>query len=95
MTINFYMRETTWREMIEYVAEHLGEDVSTLQVAPNDDAIDVIFDNGHGSIEGPKFLAWTTNYVYFPVDYDGFETVGSAPRNPVKDGQEHVGRGGS
>lgn len=30
--------------------------------------------------------------VYFPVVYDGSEWLGSAPRDPERRGQEHVGR---
>jgi hypothetical protein len=55
--------------------------------------LDVDFDAGYGSPHGPRFTAWTTQRVYFPVVYDGAEWVGSAPRNPCDEATEHVGGG--
>ena len=62
-------------------------------VAPNEAALDEEFDARYGGPEGPNFLVWTTTHVWFPVCYDGAEWVGSAPRNPTNEGQEHVGGG--
>ena len=77
----------TWREMIEH--ELQGEEI--VAVAPTADVLDVEFDDGYGSPEGPNFLAWTDTRVIFPVCYDGAEWVGTAPRHPVIEGQQHVG----
>lgn len=76
----------TWREMI-----YLEDGESLIAVAPNEAVLDVPFDAGYGSSAGPDFLAWSQTRVFFPVVYDGAESVGSAPRNPTGQGQPHVG----
>ena len=53
--------------------------------------LDVRFDSGYGTSQGPAFTAWSAQRVYFPVVYDGAEWAGSAPRNPCDDDTEHVG----
>lgn len=79
----------TWRKMLE-TARH--DDASAVvAVAPSEDVLDVEFDDGYGGSEGPPVLIWTEQRVYFPVVYDGAEWLGSAPRNPTSEGQEHVG----
>lgn len=75
-------RGTTWRECFER---------ARAAVAPNEDALDVEFDPGYGGSKGAPVLIWTMRRVYFPVVYDGAEWMGSAPRNPVSQGQPHVG----
>lgn len=61
--------------------------------APGEGAFDVPFDDGYGGADGPAVLAWTERYVYFPVQYDGSEWLGCAPRNPQPLGQAHEGGG--
>lgn len=54
------------------------------------------FDGGYGGAEGCPFTAWTDNFVYFPVQYDGAEWVGSVPRHPnntLGPATNHVGGG--
>lgn len=51
----------------------------------------VPFDNGYGGSEGKPFTAWSEDYVYFPVVYDGSEWIERAPRNPCDEPTEHVG----
>lgn len=41
------------------------------------------FDSGFGGEEGYGFTLWTSARVYFPVCYDGAESVASVPRNPA------------
>lgn len=53
--------------------------------------LDAEFDHGYGGINGCPFTVWTEDWVYFPVVYDGAESVGSAPRNPCDVATEHVG----
>lgn len=77
---------TTWRKELAAVTTD-----PFVAVAPDEAALDVVFDDGYGGAEGPAFLVWTEEYVYFPVVYDGAEWVGRAPRNPRADGQRHVG----
>lgn len=76
----------TWRKLLEA----RGATVF-VEISPVWEVLDKEFDAGYGGPEGPEFLAWTTTHVWFPVVYDGAESVGSAPRNPVSEGQEHVG----
>jgi len=46
---------------------------------------------GHGIEEGEPFTLWTKDRVYFPVCYDGAESVGSVPRNPCDEVTFHIG----
>jgi hypothetical protein len=84
------MGMTTWRRELEQAME--GHDPGpVVAVAPNEDVLDVYFDDGFGGSDGPDVLIWTERNVYFPVVYDGSEWLESAPRNPQPDGQSHVG----
>ena len=65
--------------------------LSSVAYAPDEATFDESFDAGHGSTSGKPVLAWTADRVYFPVVYDGAEWMGSAPRNPVPEGQTHEG----
>ncbi|HET7406003.1 MAG TPA: hypothetical protein VFJ21_02550 [Mycobacteriales bacterium] len=62
-----------------------------MAVAPSEDVLDIEFDDTYGLAEGQPVLIWTEQRVYFPVVYDGAEWLGSAPRNPTREGQPHVG----
>jgi hypothetical protein len=53
------------------------------------------FDDDYGLLEGIPFTAWTTNRVYFPVDFNGAEWVGSVSRNPNGIPTKHIGDGGN
>jgi hypothetical protein len=80
---------TTWRKELD-AARDVDQSL-IVAVAPDDAVLDVQFDGGYGSSEGPAVLVWTEERVYFPVVYDGAEYLGSAPRDPQPDGQRHVG----
>ena len=82
---------STWRKLIQSEREDRADLASPLIVAPDESVLDDEFDAGYGGSEGPAFLAWTDDRVYFPVTYDGAEWAGSAPRNPIARGQRHVG----
>lgn len=41
------------------------------------------FDAGYGGTEGEPYIAFTANYVYICVQYDGSEHMTGIPRNPV------------
>jgi len=56
-----------------------------------DSALDREFDDGFGGPEGCYFTVWTTGHVYFPVVYDGAESVGCVSRNPDGQATPHVG----
>lgn len=85
------MANTTWREQIADEMERQGDPGPVVAVAPSDYVLRMPFNNGSGGSEGPHFLAWTAERVYFPVVYDGAERAGSAPRDPRAEGQGHVG----
>ena len=40
------------------------------------------FYSGYGEPNGVPFLAWTEEWIYFPVVYDGSEWMDRVPRNP-------------
>lgn len=79
----------TWRAMIQDILDCDVENEQLLFVAPNKEVLDVVFNSGYGTAEGPEFLAWSENYVFFPLEYDGSEYVGYAPRNPVARTMRH------
>lgn len=82
---------STWREILAGERECYRDADGPLIVAPNESVLDAPFGKGYGSAEGPPFLAWTADRVYFPTDYDGSESVGSVPRNPVAEAEGHIG----
>jgi hypothetical protein len=84
---------TTWRQLLVEEMQDRGDPGPVIAYAPDGQAFDVVFYAGYGLPEGPSVLAWTDTYVYFPVQYDGAEWLGSVPRHPVKQGQYHVGGG--
>lgn len=72
----------TWGEMFDEERGKNGDDGS-FSVSPADLDFDREFVAGYKpSIEGVPFVAWSADWVYFPVKYDGAEWVGSVPRNP-------------
>lgn len=83
------MSRTTWRTLL---AAAMEDDAGPVEAyAPDEAAFDIEFNDDFGRVAGPPVLAWTPTRVYFPVAYDCSEWIGSAPRNPVADGQEHEG----
>lgn len=83
----------TWRDALAEERKESGDETPVVHVAPAEAALDIKFYGGYGGAHGPAVLIWTEKRVYFPVQYDGAEWLGSAPRNPVDDGQDHVGGG--
>jgi hypothetical protein len=88
----------TWRKLFNEARQfsEWGEpvqrdDSAVVAVAPFESVLDFEFDGGFGTSCGPRVLIWTEQRVYFPVTYDGSESLGSAPRNPQPQGQRHVG----
>ena len=77
----------TWRQLID---DARGDDV-IIACTLSDEELDIEFDAGFGGPEGKPFTAWSENYVYFPVVYDGAESVSCAPRNPCDEPTGHVG----
>ena len=78
---------TSWRKLLKEVTDELGEEV--LICTLSDDGLDTEFDDGFGCAEGLPFTAWTKSWVLFPLEYDGAESVGRAPRNPCATAMGH------
>ena len=62
-----------------------GDNIQDLTFHPSDIDLDVKFDSGFGCSEGPSFIAWSDNWVYFCYEYDGSECIMAVPRNPRTD----------
>ena len=78
---------SNWKEMIEEAAR--GEKIISCTLT-NEELL-VEFNAGYGSHNGKEFTAWSKNYVYFPIVYDGSEWVERAPRNPCLEATRHMG----
>lgn len=86
---------TTWAKLITECMGSTGDTLSDLEANTLSYAdMFIEFDAGFGGIEGKPFTAWSANYVYFPVSYDGMEWVGAVPRNPNGQPSGHFGGGG-
>lgn len=93
----------TWRQLIGYAmqaAEDPEWDRGTgetwddvVRCTLTDAELDTEFDEGYGGTEGKPFTLWTGKYVYFPVCYDGAESVGFVPRHPCDTATRHWGGG--
>jgi len=81
----------TWRQLLKEELDFTGDKLINLTITLTSEELDLEFDNGYGGVEGKPFTAWSKNYVYFPVCYDGKEWVESVPRNPCETKTEHVG----
>ena len=77
----------TWRELINEVTD--GDEIIANTLTDEDMGVE--FDDGYGGSEGKDFTAWSKDYVYFPVVYDGLEWVGRVPRNPCDQASNHHG----
>ena len=85
--------ETNWRKLLAVAAGSHGETVEQLTISIDEGGLDLEFNDGFGGQEGVPFTAWSDNWVYFPIQYDGSEWVGSAPRNPCDIKMLHQGGG--
>jgi hypothetical protein len=84
----------TWKEGLEHTMKRNGEtlsDIVSSTLTPEE--MGRSFDGGYGGEEGLPFTVWTTDFVYFPVCYDGSEWVGSVARNPNGKPTPHQGGG--
>jgi len=79
----------TWFNMLKDQMTQLGDDFDKRVCTLDEAGLLVAFDDGFGAINGAAFTAWGENYVYFPLEYDGAESVGHAPRNPRNTAMEH------
>lgn len=84
---------TTWRKEFEKIFEVTGDSFDNIITTLSNEQLDAEFDDGYGGIEGMSFTAWSDNYVYFPVCYDGSEWIDYVPRNPCEIAVDHIGGG--
>ena len=82
---------TTWRKELENVCARGGDKFEDLAHTMTAEELDTEFDDGYGAPEGVPFTAWSEDWVYFPVVYDGLEWVGTVPRNPCNKKTAHMG----
>lgn len=83
---------TTWRQEISRVMALNGDGWEDMEHCTiSDEELDRQFEAKAWAIKGAPFTAWTRDFVYFPVCYDGEEWCGSAPRNPCDISLEHQG----
>ena len=83
----------TWRQFLNDEMKANGDGWHNLEayhLRPEDNHkidtwLDEPFDDGYGGNEGVSFILWTHTWVYFPINYDGAEWVGSVPRFPPTD----------
>lgn len=80
-----------WKDMLEDAFSITGDDFKKMESTLSNDELTTFFDAGVGSPNGSIFTAWGDKYVYFPVCYDGYESVGYAPRNPCEESTTHQG----
>jgi len=85
---------TTWDALISAEMDKHSETWADVEACTlSRDQLFKSFDAGFGGTCGEPFTLWTDCRVYFPVQYDGAEWVGSAPRNPNGIPTPHVGGG--
>ena len=83
-----------WKELLEEAMACRGEKLPDLEANTLTEAdMAKEFDCGFGGTEGIPFTAWSANTVYFPIEYDGAEWVGSVSRHPDGKPTNHQGGG--
>jgi hypothetical protein len=87
------MAQTTWRTLITEEMESNGSSWDDVVAHTfQEGELDGLFNAGAtGPEEGCPFTLWTSRHVYFPLTYDGSESVGSAPRDPCSEPMRHIG----
>lgn len=83
--------KTNWKKLIQDALEDTGESYSELISTLSQEELEEEFDSGYGKITSKPFTAWGKEFVYFPLEYDGSERVGYAPRNPGNITMRHQG----
>lgn len=78
-------KTTSWAKELASFEDEILETTMT------DEELNQEFNSGYGSSCGCAFTAWSKEWVYFPIVYDGAEWVGRAPRNPCDTAMHHQG----
>lgn len=72
----------SWKHLFEDVFKETHDNFDDLEITLSESELNKKFDTGFGAVKGKSFLAWSENWVYFPVCYDGAEWIEYVPRNP-------------
>ena len=88
-----YIASDSWRKEFREAFKETGDGFDDIVTTMSDEDMDKEFDAGYGGEEGCPFTAWSDNWVYFPVCYDGSEWVGYVRRNPCDEKTGHWGGG--
>jgi len=84
-------RPITWREKLTEALAKNGEGWGEVESSTlSEEQLNVQFDAGYGSVQGVPFTLWTERRVYFPVSYDGSESVRSVSRHPDGQPTDHI-----
>lgn len=81
----------SWESMLKEAFKETGDNYEKMETTLTDEEIKQKFDDGYGGSEGDHFTTWGDVYVYFPIVYDGAESIGYAPRNPCDIKTSHWG----
>jgi hypothetical protein len=80
-----------WKQLIDREREQTGDTSPIVDHTFKNDEEYLVFDSGYGLPEGVPFTLWTQERVYFPVCYDGAESVRSVARFPDGKATRHIG----
>lgn len=85
------MRMVSWNKLIEELLDDEKDTDVIIHSTLTDNRMNAEFDGSYGGSCGEPFTAWSNDWVYFPVVYDGAEWVGRVPRDPCDIASNHVG----
>lgn len=82
----------TWKELLDEALAQNGETWADVEFnTMTEEDMNKLFDSGHRQgAQGCPFTIWTNKSVYFPVEYDGSESVGRVSRHPDGKPTEHI-----
>lgn len=77
---------TTWKKEFEHILLETGDKLKDLIFNRKnaDLVLNTEFDKSFGYQNGPGFIAWSDDYVYFNQEYDGADFISYIQRNPKK-----------
>ena len=88
------MRErTSWKKLFIKQFQETGDTFDTLTTTLSEEQMNDTFNPGYGGTNGAPFTAWSEQWVYFPICYDGAEWIGKVRRNPCDIATDHQGGG--
>lgn len=85
--------QVSWHALLAPLVARDGEDIDSLVSSVPEEVLRRPFVRAYGTPQGEPFTAWGRAWVYFPLVYDGYETVGHAPRFPCDVRMPHQGDG--